>query len=78
VLGKRVDRAPSLVMATYREDEIEGDHPLRLVLGELASTGAVSRVSVPRLSFDAVRTSRSRREWTRLRSTRSRTATRSM
>jgi DNA-binding CsgD family transcriptional regulator/tetratricopeptide (TPR) repeat protein len=55
VLGRRIDRTPSVVLATYREDEVEGDHPLRLVLGELASAPAVSRLSVPRLSADAVR-----------------------
>jgi hypothetical protein len=43
VLGKRVERTSSLLIATYREDEIEGDHPLRLVLGELASTGELTR-----------------------------------
>jgi DNA-binding CsgD family transcriptional regulator len=56
VLGERVERTPSLVVATYREDEIEGSHPLRLVLGELASTSAVSRICVPRLTSDAVET----------------------
>jgi len=56
ILGKRIERAPSLVIATYREDEIEGDHPLRLVLGVLASAPAVSRLSVPRFTLAAVRT----------------------
>jgi DNA-binding CsgD family transcriptional regulator len=54
VLARRVDRTSSLVVGTYRADEIEGDHPLRVVLGELASTAAVSRLSVPPLSRDAV------------------------
>ena len=40
----------SLVVATYRDDEVEGDHPLRVVLGELASAPGVSRLEVPRLS----------------------------
>jgi DNA-binding CsgD family transcriptional regulator/tetratricopeptide (TPR) repeat protein len=55
VLGRRIDASPSLVVATYRDDEIEGAHPLRVVLGELASAPAVGRLSVPRLSLDAVR-----------------------
>ncbi len=56
VLGRRVDATEGLVLATYRDDEIVGDHPLRLVLGELASAPGVSRLGVPRLSLEAVRT----------------------
>src|SRR5918994_3393513 len=55
VLGRRVDSTEALVIATYRDDEVAGDHPLRVVLGELASARAVSRLAVPRLSLDAVR-----------------------
>lgn len=54
VLGRRLEATDALVLATYRDDEVEGDHPLRLVLGELATTRAVVRISVPRLSLDAV------------------------
>ncbi len=56
VLGRRIDATPALVVATYRDDEIDGEHPLRVVLGELASAPAVVRLSVPRLSPEAVRT----------------------
>src|SRR5262249_48012778 len=31
-LGRRLARLPALVLATYREDELAGDHPLRTVL----------------------------------------------
>jgi len=55
VLGRRIDGTAALVLATYRDDEVDSEHPLRIVLGELASAAAVSRISVPRLSFDAVR-----------------------
>ena len=55
VLGRRLDATGALVLATYRDDEVEGDHPLRLVLGELATTRTVLRLSVPRLSLEAVR-----------------------
>ena len=55
VLGRRIDSTPALVLATYRDDEVGSGHPLRVVLGELASTPAVMRLSVPRLSLDAVR-----------------------
>jgi predicted ATPase len=54
VVGRRIDSTEGLVLATYRDDEIAGDHPLRVVLGELASARAVSRLAVPRLSLDAV------------------------
>ena len=36
VLARTVVRAPVLVIATYRDDELEAAHPLRIVLGELA------------------------------------------
>ena len=55
VLGRRIDGTGGLVIATYRDDELEPDHPLRTVLGELASAPGVSRLSVPRLSLAAVR-----------------------
>jgi DNA-binding CsgD family transcriptional regulator len=55
VLGRRIDETNGLVVATYRDDEIEGEHPLRTVLGELASAPGVSRLKVPRLSLEAVR-----------------------
>ena len=55
VLGRRVDRTEALVLATYRDDEVGEEHPLRVVLGELVSAPAVARLTVPRLSLDAVR-----------------------
>ena len=58
VLGRRIDGTPGLVIATYRDDEVESGHPLRAVLGELASAPGVSRLSVPPLSLDAVRRAR--------------------
>jgi DNA-binding CsgD family transcriptional regulator len=55
VLGRRIDRTRGLVVATYRDDEVDQGHPLRTVLGELASAQGVSRLIVPRLSLEAVR-----------------------
>jgi DNA-binding CsgD family transcriptional regulator len=55
VLGRRVDGTKALVLATYRH-ELSDDHPLRVVLGELASTAAVTRCTVEPLSLEAVRT----------------------
>ena len=55
VLGRRIDRTRGLVVATFRDDEVDGDHPLRVVLGQLASAEGVSRLTIPRLSVAAVR-----------------------
>ena len=55
VVGRRIDGTRALVLATYRDDEVHVSHPLRVVLGELASARGVTRVSVPPLSLDAVR-----------------------
>jgi DNA-binding CsgD family transcriptional regulator/tetratricopeptide (TPR) repeat protein len=50
LLARRVDTVPALVLASYRDDELGRGHPLRLVLGELATGRAVSRLRVPPLS----------------------------
>ena len=50
LLARRVESVPALVLASYRDDELDRGHPLRLVLGELATAHAVSRLSVPPLS----------------------------
>lgn len=55
VIGRRVDGSDLFVVATYRDDEVTREHPLRVVLGELASARGVERLSVPRLSLEAVR-----------------------
>jgi DNA-binding CsgD family transcriptional regulator/tetratricopeptide (TPR) repeat protein len=34
-LGRRIQRTPSLILLTYRDDELSLGHPLRLVLGDL-------------------------------------------
>jgi len=53
-LGRRLGAARSLVIATYRDDELPPDHPLRAVLGYLASSAAVRRLEVDPLSEAAV------------------------
>jgi DNA-binding CsgD family transcriptional regulator/tetratricopeptide (TPR) repeat protein len=45
---------PVLLVASYRDDELDRSHPLRVVLGDLPSRGAVDRVRVPPLSREAV------------------------
>jgi DNA-binding CsgD family transcriptional regulator/Tfp pilus assembly protein PilF len=54
VLGRRLDRVPALVLASYRDDEIGRSHPLRTLLGELATERRVSRLAVPPLSLAGV------------------------
>src|SRR5919106_1428679 len=52
-LGRRIDTAPSLLVLTFREDEVSAQHPLRQVLGDLPST-STTRVSLAPLSVEAV------------------------
>jgi DNA-binding CsgD family transcriptional regulator/tetratricopeptide (TPR) repeat protein len=54
LLARRLDSLPALVVVTYREDEIDRTHPVRLLLGHLAGSRVVARVSVPALSLEAV------------------------
>ena len=54
LLGRRVDRFPALVVATYRDDELGARHPLRVVLGEIARVEAAEWLDIPRLSRTAV------------------------
>ncbi len=55
-LGRRIRQVPALLMLTHRDDEISPRHPLRLVLGDLATSAAVRRVPLAPLSVAAVRT----------------------
>jgi DNA-binding CsgD family transcriptional regulator len=53
-LGRRLRDVRLLLIATYRNDEAGPDHPLRVVLGDLASVDAMARLTVPPLTLDAV------------------------
>jgi DNA-binding CsgD family transcriptional regulator len=53
LLARRIESLPALVIATYRDDELDRAHPLRLVLGALPSRVA-DRVAPAPLSPDAV------------------------
>ena len=52
-LGRRINRINSMLVVTYRDDEVGGDHPLRLVLGDLPHR-FVARLRLPPLSEAAV------------------------
>ena len=54
LLARRADRARLLVLATYRNDELTRAHPLRLLVGDLATGSAVERLVVSPLSLEAV------------------------
>ncbi|HET7901032.1 MAG TPA: AAA family ATPase [Candidatus Nanopelagicales bacterium] len=53
-LGRRVRDLPILFVCTYRDDAIDSGHPLRLVVGDLASSRSTRRVSLGPLSEAAV------------------------
>jgi DNA-binding CsgD family transcriptional regulator len=53
-LGRRIRQTVSLMILTYRDDEIGADHSLRILLGDLASSHALHRIPVLSLSKEAV------------------------
>ncbi len=52
-LARRIPRANVLLVLTFRDDEIDAQHPLRLVLGDLPSAH-VTRIALLPLSSNAV------------------------
>ena len=50
----RIERLAALVVVTYRDDELGREHPLRVVLGSLATVPGIRRVRVRPLSRGAV------------------------
>ena len=54
-LGRRINRTNSMLVVTYRDDELAANHPLRLVLGDLPPR-SVTRVRLPPLSEAGVNT----------------------
>lgn len=54
LLARKVEDSHLLVVATFRDDELDRLHPLRIVLGELATRPTVGRVTVAALSREAV------------------------
>jgi DNA-binding CsgD family transcriptional regulator len=55
LLARRAHGTRSLVVATYRDDELSGDHPLRVVIGGLGAEAGVERMRLAPLSLEAVR-----------------------
>src|SRR4051812_40424669 len=54
LLRRKLDGAPALALATYRDDELDHAHPLRFLLGEFATGQAVGRLQLAPLSATAV------------------------
>jgi DNA-binding CsgD family transcriptional regulator len=53
-LARRIARLPVLIAGTFRDDEVGPTHPLRLLLGDLASVATVRRLPIRPLSLEAV------------------------
>lgn len=54
-LSRRLAQTRVLVILTYRDDEVAARDPLRMLLGDLATSQAVLRIEPSRLTVDAVR-----------------------
>ena len=50
LVARRIDTVSALVLVTYRNDELDRAHPLRIVLGETATNRSVDRLDIPPLS----------------------------
>jgi DNA-binding CsgD family transcriptional regulator len=54
-LARRTRERALLTIVTYRDDELGANHPLRILLGDLATASTVHRLGLLPLSEDAVR-----------------------
>ena len=54
LLARRSERTPLLLIVSYRDDHLDPNHPLRIVVGELATNVAVERLRIDSLSPEAV------------------------
>ena len=54
LLARRIATVPALLVASYRDDELEPSHPLRVALGDLLRRDVTDRVRLVPLSADAV------------------------
>jgi predicted ATPase len=56
VLAVRIADVPTLMLASYRDDELDRAHPLQAVLGAIVTAESVSRMRLLPLSAEAVAT----------------------
>ncbi len=54
-LGRRLAGLRLLILATFRSEEVGADHPLTVVMGELAALPGVVRMQLPALSVNGVK-----------------------
>jgi DNA-binding CsgD family transcriptional regulator/tetratricopeptide (TPR) repeat protein len=54
LLSRRLNTTQTLIVATYRDDGLSPDHPMRMAVGELRSERTTVHLSLPRLSEHAV------------------------
>jgi DNA-binding CsgD family transcriptional regulator/tetratricopeptide (TPR) repeat protein len=54
LLGRRLAGTRGLVLVTYRDDELQADHPLRVVIGGLAGETGMERMRLAPLTLEAV------------------------
>jgi DNA-binding CsgD family transcriptional regulator/tetratricopeptide (TPR) repeat protein len=54
LLGRRVEQIGSLIIVTYRSDGLAREHPLRIVVGDLATVPGVVRLPLEPLSLNSV------------------------
>jgi DNA-binding CsgD family transcriptional regulator/tetratricopeptide (TPR) repeat protein len=53
-VGRRLGGKRTMVLVTYRDDEIGLRHPLRVLMGDMATSAYLRRLAVPPLSRDGV------------------------
>ncbi len=53
-LARRISKTPTLILVSYRDDELANDAALRGVAGQIATHRSTSRLSLPPLSSEAV------------------------
>lgn len=53
-VGRRIETTRALVVAAYRDDEVGPEHPLRVVIGDLATSAAVRRLPLAAFSAASV------------------------
>ena len=54
LLARKVESAPVLAVGTYRDDQLDRTHPLRMLIGDIATSPAIARLSLSPLSAAAV------------------------
>src|SRR4051812_31645046 len=55
-IARRIGQARSVLILTYRDDEVIDGHPAQLLLGELCTNRAASRLLLPPLTLEGVAT----------------------